>query len=384
VYISLAPLLGIAATTLILLTTLANLSRLRPPNRSASAATTLPSLDVLIPARNEAHTIDRCVESILGQHYPELTITILDDGSTDDTPQILADIAYRNPQVRIISGEPLPAGWTGKNWACHQLSLTSQAHLMLFTDADTWFAKGGIRRWVEAHMITQSDLTTLVPDRRSNSPAISLVIGFINWFVLGLLPLQIAYKTSIPVLSMTFGQFMLFSAAAYDHIGGYASIKESVTDDVSLGRRIKSHKLRWRLFDGTKDVVCEMYSNNRDLIYGVGRSILPVLGYKTLYLIIGIIAFLVFAWTPVITLILHISINSTENFYPYLSALMVFFLGITWYISQRQFRQPKWVAFAYPLAISFVILISIHAAITLYLKRSSWKGRIISKPEKPT
>ena len=183
---------------------------------------------------------------------------------------------------------------------------------------------------------------------------------------------------------MTFGQFMLFSAASYDHIGGYASIKESVTDDVSLGRRIKSYKLRWRLFDGTKDVVCEMYSNNRDLIYGVGRSILPVLGYKTIYLIVGIIAFLVLAWTPVITLILHISINSTESFYPYLSALMVLFLGMTWYISQRQFRQPQWVAFVYPLAISFVILIGIHAAITLYLKRASWKGRIISKPEKPT
>ena len=379
--ISLGLLLATIAPTLILITASLNVLWLRPPRSSKDTKTILPTLDVLIPARNEANTIGRCVKSILAQNYPNLTVTILDDNSTDTTKTILEDIASTDNRVRIMYGEPLPKGWTGKNWACHQLSLMAKADLLLFTDADTWFNPQGIKRWVEAHLLAKADLTTLVPGRQAASVLELLVIGFINWFILALLPLPIAYRTRMPMLSMTFGQFMLFSATAYNQIGGYQSIRASLTDDVSLGRQVKSHGLRWRLFDGSRDVVCNMYATRHELIYGVGRSILPVFGHKITYLFAANIAFLGLSWLPLIALIYDIAANPSENSHPELSALMVLSMVITWYLSQRKFDQPIWIALLYPIGISLVIFISIHSVITMHQGRSTWKGRILSKPK---
>ena len=379
--IPLAPAIGIVVTTLMLVTTLLNRSSLKRPPESPWSNYTLPTLDVLIPARNEAHTIGRCLNSLLKQDYPNLTITILNDNSTDETQTIAEGIAASNHQVRVISGNPLPSGWTGKNWACHQLFLATEADLMLFSDADTWFKKGGIRRWVNVHLFAKADLTTLIPGRQATSSIESLVIGFINWFVLALLPLPIAYRVRTPLLSMTFGQFMLFSREAYMQIGGYQSIRRAITDDVSLGRRIKSHGLTWRLFDGSTDVLCAMYPNNRDLIYGIGRSIFPVLGYKTIYLIGGIIVLFSLGWLPLMVLLFDILSNPVENHYAPWAFFMVLSTGITWYLSQRQFHQPLWVMFCYPIAIAFMIFVGIHSAVIMRQGRSRWKGRVLSKPK---
>ena len=378
---TLVPIVGIIATTLMLLTTSLNLSLLRPPRSAQFSSSSLPILDVLIPARNEALTIGRCVKSLLNQDYPNLNITILNDDSTDDTQAILEEIASHDPRVTIIAGDSLPSGWTGKNWACHQLALSAQGDLLLFSDADTWFSKSSISRWVQVHIFTKADLTTLLPGRQAASPLQSLVIGFINWFVLTLLPLQIAYRTRTPLLSMTFGQFMLFSNEAYKRIGGYQSIRGFITDDISLGRKIKSHGLKWRLFDGSKDVSCDMYLNNHDLIYGVGRSIFPVFEYKIIYLIGGIASLFIVGLLPLITLLFDILSNSDENYYPQQAVIMILSIGATWYLSQRQFHQPQWVTLCYPIAIALIIFVGVHSVITMYHGRSQWKGRVLSKPK---
>lgn len=85
----------------------------------------LPRVSVLVPARNEEHNIETCVNSLLSQDYLDFEVLVLDDHSTDSTPQILARLAQTEASTRgrlkILNGAPLPNGWLDKHWACHQL-----------------------------------------------------------------------------------------------------------------------------------------------------------------------------------------------------------------------------------------------------------------------
>ena len=82
-----------------------------------------PSVGILIPARNEAEVIAFTVTSILAQRYPHLELIVLDDNSdgTALAAQAAAAEAGGTHHFRLLCGQPLPPGWMGKNWACHQL-----------------------------------------------------------------------------------------------------------------------------------------------------------------------------------------------------------------------------------------------------------------------
>ena len=75
-------------------------------------------ISLLIPARNEEGFIGNCLRSLINQDHDNMEIIVLDDHSTDRTRAI---IESHGAKVKLVSGKPIPAGWTGKNWACHQL-----------------------------------------------------------------------------------------------------------------------------------------------------------------------------------------------------------------------------------------------------------------------
>src|SRR5258708_38174160 len=79
-----------------------------------------PSVAVIVPARNEARNIARCLEGLLAQQYPpqRLSIIVVDDNSADDTAQIVRAIASREARVRLVEAGALPAGGLGKPRGC--------------------------------------------------------------------------------------------------------------------------------------------------------------------------------------------------------------------------------------------------------------------------
>lgn len=132
------------ANTLLGLHDLSRLSRWRRSSRASgmegrfAADRQMPLISVAIPARNEADNIGTCVASFQAQSYPHTEILVLNDASEDSTADIVAAIARNDLRVRLIHGAPLPQGWLGKTWACHQLGQAAQGEFLLFTDADTW------------------------------------------------------------------------------------------------------------------------------------------------------------------------------------------------------------------------------------------------------
>jgi len=118
--------------------------------RDASNEAHSPLVSILVPARNEEHCIETCVQSLLAQHYEPLEILVLDDQSSDATAPIVQKIIDGLPhdqhgRLRLLKGEALPVGWIGKNFACQQLAQHARGEYLLFTDADTVHGAGMIR-----------------------------------------------------------------------------------------------------------------------------------------------------------------------------------------------------------------------------------------------
>ena len=96
-----------------------------------------PMVSIILPSRNEEKYIEKCLDSLLRQDYPNYEIIAINDSSSDKTGEIIKRYSMAHSKIIYVDAQPKPEGWTGKNWACYQGYLQSKGELFLFTDADT-------------------------------------------------------------------------------------------------------------------------------------------------------------------------------------------------------------------------------------------------------
>lgn len=225
-----------------------------------------PLVSILVPARNEALNIEACVSSLLQQDYPNYELIVLDDSSEDGTGEIIRRLGLtESGNRRVISGEPLPVGWTGKGWACHQLSLAAQGQYLFFTDADTTHAPGTVTAALAAMREYRASLLSAWPRLITKTLGEKLVIPMVillgmviypHWLVL-LLQRYPAVAAMLPTaarrsLGAANGQFIFFNRAAYDRVGGHAGLRDHLVEDVALGRAVAL-----RMAEGMRLLNCE-------------------------------------------------------------------------------------------------------------------------------
>ena len=257
-------LLGLLFALGMVLTNVACFSGLRPAAPPASEEA--PLVSILVPARNEALNIEACIGSLLAQDYPHYELIVLDDHSDDGTGDIVRRLGLRDEgERRVISGTPLPAGWTGKGWACHQLSLAARGEFLFFTDADTAHASGTVSATVAAARAYRADLVSAWPRLITISWGEQLIIPMIlvlgmviypHWLVLLLQKLP-HLAARLPAflrrgLGAANGQFMFFTRASYERIGGHAALHDHLVEDVALGRAVAN-----RMGEGMRLLNCE-------------------------------------------------------------------------------------------------------------------------------
>ncbi len=268
-----------------------NLAVFRTPAPDCgNGSSKLPKLSVLVPARNEERSIKACLSSLAGQDYPNLEIILLDDGSTDRTAEIARELGFdMHGKLRISAGDPLPSGWTGKGWACHQLSQLASGDWLLFTDADTVHQPGSLRSIIKFAIDQQADLCSAWPRQITGTLAEKLIIPQIYLLVLGFLPqfllslfqrftgLSRLLPTSLlRSLGAANGQFMLFQRSAYDALGGHASVKNHLVEDVALGRAVAARTadgMRLINCDGSRIVSCRMYQSIAEVWEGFTKNL---------------------------------------------------------------------------------------------------------------
>lgn len=257
----------------------------------------LPSVSVLVPARDEADNLRRTLPHLLALEYPHLEVLLLDDRSTDGT----ADVAEAfgsggDAPLRVLRGTDPPAGWVGKNWACHQLAEAATGDVLVFCDADVEAAPAAVRRTVAALQAHDAGAMTAIPRQRLDGWMQSAVVPIIVQLpVLAMLPLRLIPILRSPSLSMANGQWLAFTRAAYGEVGGHATVRGEVVEDVALGRLVKARGHRLLVCVAASLLSVRMYVGAAAMREGFRKNLYPLLGGRRASFVAAL-ALLSMAW----------------------------------------------------------------------------------------
>ncbi len=285
----LAHLLGFARTAIWMLAfnCLQNLA-LAPRAAVGASVVGRPRLSVLVPARDEAANIATCVRGLLAQTYPADEILVLDDRSTDGTAAIVQALAAEpgGETLRLVPGDERPAGWNGKNWACHQLGEAARGDWLLFTDADTSHGPDSLAAALALARRHDADFVSLLPRQVLGSLGERLLVPQLPLVIYAFLPIALVPRKGrwARAFAGAFGPYLLFRRAWYEALGGFASVKGLFSEDMQLAVATKRRGGRLVLADGAAVVACRMYGGFADAWGGMARNALPgALGSGAVY-----------------------------------------------------------------------------------------------------
>jgi hopene-associated glycosyltransferase HpnB len=245
---------------------------------------TWPSVAAIVPARNEADHIATSLGSLLNQNYPgSFTIVMVDDGSTDGTGAIARRMTQARSEIpaRVIDGQTLPPGWTGKLWALKQGIASAGEEppaYLLFTDADIAHPPNSVARLVafaEQHHLA---LTSLMVKLRCRSFAERANIPAFVFFFQMLYPFSWVNRKDKSVAAAA-GGCMLVRAAVLAKAGGVDTIRGALIDDCALARTLKPYGPIWLGLTQRVHSV-RAYPRLRDIRRMVARSAYAQLRYS--------------------------------------------------------------------------------------------------------
>jgi len=230
-----------------------------------------PRVSLLVPARNEAEVLPATLPTWLAQGADE--VLVLDDGSSDATPRIIAVAG-----VRALTGAPLPEGWTGKNWACHQLARAATGDVLVFTDADVAWRPGALAVVVAELEASGAGLLSAWPRQRCGTLGERLVVPLVDLLLLANLPHPLVRALPFASLAGANGQLMAWRRAAYERVGGHAALPGEVLEDVRLAQRAKRLGVPLALRLGGPYLETRMYRGWSEVVAGFGKNVLAAVG----------------------------------------------------------------------------------------------------------
>lgn len=347
--------LGLSAGVLLLRTV---------PLCPTTATDTPRRISVIIPARNEEKNLPRLLSSMRdASSNPE--VLVVDDASSDATVLV----AHQNGAT-VLSAGPLPAGWTGKTWACAQGAEKASGDLLLFLDADTWFLPDALDRVLSAwhQHFAPGVVLSLLPYHVTKEPYEELSLFFNLLMAFG------AGGFGRVGNSRLFGQCLLISRDLYNACGGHASVRGRILENLAMADRIEAIEgrciclggrgvLQVRMFPEGLSQLCESWT--KAFADGAAASDSAVLALAVLWLsaLSGIFLLLLLAPWPMRAI----------------AALLYLLASAQVLWSARQIGSFRWTtALLYPVPLVFFYSLFTSSLLNRILRRQvTWRGREI-------
>jgi cellulose synthase/poly-beta-1,6-N-acetylglucosamine synthase-like glycosyltransferase len=243
------------------------------PVASPKSAGQLVSL--LIPMRDEGRRLPATLPSLLSQDSYELLI--LDDESSDGSAALAGELMKGHPHARVIGGRPAPAGWVGKNWACHQLAGHASGSILVFCDADILLAPGAVTAVIAEMAVQRADVFSVFPRQITKSTGEHLLVPLIDDVLLCFLPFFLLSR-DVPAAATANGSLIAFTQSAYRHVGGFAAVRSELVEDVAIARHARRAGLVLGLALGGDLVQTRMYQGYHQVVAGLSRGLVSVTG----------------------------------------------------------------------------------------------------------
>lgn len=266
----------------------------------------LPSISVIVPVRNEEGKVGRCLESLALQDYPDFEIIVIDDKSTDSSGRIIADLAARFSNIKVINGRESRQGWLGKCNALNHGSPHAKGDWLVFTDADTFHNPNSLRDAVGAAISYNVDMISFMPVQELYSFGERVIMPvLLGSFLMGDPTNSINDPKS--TRAYAYGQYIMVKRTTYDAIGGHESVKDQILDDISIGRVTKEKGFSVTACDGRPLYRVRMYTNFSELWSGWTKNAFALINCSIPSLI-GVVMMLNFCLlAPFVTLAVAIA-----------------------------------------------------------------------------
>lgn len=336
----------------------------------------VPSVSVLVPARNEESRIQQAVESVLRCEGVSLEVLVWDDASTDGTARVVRAMELRDSRVRLLgASEPPPPGWAGKQFACARLAEVARGELLVFMDADVCLRRAdSLFRIAGAFLRRELDFLSGVPSQKTVTWSEQLIVPLIHFVLLGFLPMDGMRHSTKPGFAAGCGQLIAVRAAVYRLLGGHALVRGSFHEGIGLARAFRVAGRVTDLADFSSLAVCRMYEGVAGVWNGFSKNAHEGLASpKTL---IPMSSFLLCGQVlPFFALIASSPSVEARNFFGIAYVLgMIFRAGLAF-----RFDQPWLGVLLHPVSVAFLLVNQWYGA----LRRAfgvpvGWRGRTVA------
>ncbi len=357
------------------------------PVPSTTLREKVPLISVCIPARNEARNIGRCVGAVLAQDYPNFEVIVLDDRSTDSTPEILRSFAAQDDKLKVIHGVDLPAGWAGKPHALYQTAKVASGEWLCFIDADTFLAPQALSATYAKVLETRADMLTLMTFQILGSfwekTVMPLVMTALS---VGFSPRKVNDPSTRDAIAN--GQFIFIKRTVYDAIGGHERVRDQIVEDKAISEQVKWNGYRLVVADGMQVASTRMYTSLPEMWEGWTKNIYLGLSDHPSLLLLGafgatlaVLAALALPAWPLLglTWLLKGGGWQAAAVMAESALLWAYLLRVRARVAQKM-RISGWWALSTPLGAGvFAAMMLTSAWKVLSGQGVTWKGRVYSK-----
>jgi chlorobactene glucosyltransferase len=338
-------------------------------------------ISVIVPARDEARNIRRCVQALLAQTYPNYEIIVVDDRSSDETPAILAALQQEHPgRLQVVSGGDLPPGWAGKPHALHLGVQQARGEWLCFVDADTFAGTELLAAAFISAQTQQADLFTLLTDQELGSFWEKVILPLVFTALSFGFPAEQVNDPDRPE-AIANGQFILIRRSVYAAVGGHAAVRDRIAEDKALAEQVKRGGYRLIVADGRRVASTRMYTRFAEIWEGWTKNIFlgmrDRLGLLLFGAFVGLVAALLLPVWLLGGLYWFLSTGATGAELVAFQALALWAYLIYWRVrASLAFKISPFYAFTLPLgALIFTAMMFTSAYKVLSGQGVTWKDR---------
>lgn len=309
----------------------------------------LPTLTIVIAARDEGKTIRPALESLLAVTYPHLEVVVVNDRSRDDTKNILDEFSKKDARLKIKHISKLTPGWLGKTNALHQGAQQVASKWILFTDADVHFTPTALIKAVSIAETSGIDHLAVLPRLEEHSPLLGITLGTtLGIFIMFMKPWKVR---TAPTYYAGAGAFNLIKTEFYHKHGGHSKIAMRPDDDMMLGKLVKICNGQSDLALSNGEVHLSWYETLDSLIHGLTKNTYASLDYSIIRTIVAVMIHFIMYILPVL------GVYKTEGFAQIFFGASIFF---NWWVSYKVARATR-------ASVEYALFTPVGAVILIYI-----------------